>query len=524
MKEKTLGKIFLLVAITILLVGLVSAATTNKTSTKDTKVVKDTAKTSVKTNTNTVKEPVKKVTNKKLTKNETKHQSKKSTGIENIYVTSTGTGDGKTINNPTNITNALANVNNNGVINLISSSSSDTYTDEINIQKDVSVKSGTNTFTIKGQSNKKIILKNQVYNKDLTVTFSNLNFVTTDQAIYSQSTINVENCTFDSPGINAYFDTYSNDYPNGNAIYNEGNYTTIKDSTFTNFYVTCTVSSLEAHRVGAFHPVEGGAIYNKGNYVTITNNKFKNNGLEGYEPVSTYGGAIYNNGYKATISNNNFNNNSARQGGAIYNRFDATITNNTFKNNHAKFGGAIDNEGDTATITYNTFNNNTAEEYGGAIDNYGDSTIIKNNTFNNDDAINGEEIYNNADNVTITYNTFENEYESYDGVIEDQGKDTTISDNTFKVSEDEEPEDPEDEEPEEYPNKTKTTTKTTIKLSKTKLYKGSKVKATVTLKDNKGKILKNQKVTIKFGSKTYTIKTNSKGVATKVYKTTKTGT
>ena len=66
MKTNNIKKFLLLVAITILLVGLVSAAQTNKTSTtKNTKVVKDNTKTSVKTATKTIKEPAKKVTNNK---------------------------------------------------------------------------------------------------------------------------------------------------------------------------------------------------------------------------------------------------------------------------------------------------------------------------------------------------------------------------------------------------------------------------------------------------------------------------
>ena len=63
-----------------------------------------------------------------------------------------------------------------------------------------------------------------------------------------------------------------------------------------------------------------------------------------------------------------------------------------------------------------------------------------------------------------------------------------------------------------------TTPKKTFKKSvKTKKY-------TVTLKDNVGKALKNTKVTIKVNKKTYTAKTNSKGVATfKITKLTKKG-
>ena len=74
-------------------------------------------------------------------------------------------------------------------------------------------------------------------------------------------------------------------------------------------------------------------------------------------------------------------------------------------------------------------------------------------------------------------------------------------------------------------NTTTTPTKTsiTIKLKPTTIYTGSKTKITATLKDANGKAVASQKISIKVGSKTYTVKTNKKGVATKTVKVTKTG-
>lgn len=70
--------------------------------------------------------------------------------------------------------------------------------------------------------------------------------------------------------------------------------------------------------------------------------------------------------------------------------------------------------------------------------------------------------------------------------------------------------------------------KATPKLTAAKKTFKAKVKTkkvTATLKDNKGKVLKNIKVTLKVKGKTYTAKTNKKGVATfKVTKLTKKGT
>ena len=82
-------------------------------------------------------------------------------------------------------------------------------------------------------------------------------------------------------------------------------------------------------------------------------------------------------------------------------------------------------------------------------------------------------------------------------------------------------------------NASSTSTKVTVKKATPKLTAKAKAfklknktkKYKVTLKDNKGNALKNKKVTLKVDGKTYTAKTNSKGVATfKLSKLTKKGT
>ena len=69
----------------------------------------------------------------------------------------------------------------------------------------------------------------------------------------------------------------------------------------------------------------------------------------------------------------------------------------------------------------------------------------------------------------------------------------------------------------------KATPKITAK-AKTFKFEDNTKKYTITLKDNKNKVMKNKKVTLKVNGKTYTAKTNSKGVATfKLTKLTKKG-
>lgn len=68
----------------------------------------------------------------------------------------------------------------------------------------------------------------------------------------------------------------------------------------------------------------------------------------------------------------------------------------------------------------------------------------------------------------------------------------------------------------------KQTTKLTV--AKKTFKKSATKKVTAVLKDNKGKVLKSKKVTLKVNGKSYTAKTNSKGVATFTLKLTKKGT
>ena len=64
---------------------------------------------------------------------------------------------------------------------------------------------------------------------------------------------------------------------------------------------------------------------------------------------------------------------------------------------------------------------------------------------------------------------------------------------------------------------------TKLTVAKKTFKKSAAKKVTAVLKDNKGKVLKNKKMTLKVNGKSYTAKTNSKGVATFTLKLTKKG-
>ena len=433
MKTRNITKVLLLLAITILLVGLVSAATTNKTSTaKNTKVVKDTTKTSVETATKSIKEPAKKVTDNTITKKEiTKkplNQTRKTAATKTYTVSNFKT--------------------------LHSALTSDNYKKvNINIKSNIKLTSNTElsdsikTLNING--NGKTINGNKKYQ-----------FLD----IPSGSTVNIKNLKITNCKAK-----------DGGAIYNKGN-------------LTITQSTLNNNQAEDY----GGAIYNKGKLI-ISDSKFNNN------KVKYYGGAICDEGNNSKIEKNIFKFNTAKEGSAIY------VPREIY---YTPTGEKIWVEGHYLV------------ENGIYVYRYGSPVYIEGHYENDyEEIIHG---YNKINNNTFQ----ENIADSESSTIIDEGRETVIENNIYDSNF------PSTIYIDEYSTQNSITnnkfndkaeTVLTIKLNTTKLYSGSNVKATITLKDDENNIIKNQKVKIKFGTKTYTVKTNSKGIATKTYKTTKTG-
>ncbi|MBQ6219874.1 MAG: hypothetical protein IJJ47_09090 [Methanosphaera sp.] len=339
--------------------------------------------------------------------------------------------------------------------------------------------------------------------------------------------------------------TINNNIADDGAVYNSGRISFIEckinnntakygGAIYNNKIIRITKSSFKNNKAKE----SGGALYNY-NYgiIKITNSTLNNNKANDY-----YGGAIFS-CYRGTIkiSNSKVNKNIAKYGGAIRSEGNVTIIKSTLNNNKAITGGAIQlystNDWDNTskfvygnlTIINSTLNNNRAKDDGGAINSDSHNNIIKNNKFSKNSATwgaalyirytvgykkiinnifiqnkaNGDNVIENQGNNTIIKNNKNEKTSIYKGTIDVSGNNITICNNVFQ----------------DYMG-----TKMRIKLNKAKTYVNSYLKASIKLKDDVNNILKNQKIKIKFGKKTFTVKTNSKGIATKTYKTTKTGT
>ncbi|MBO7719118.1 MAG: Ig-like domain repeat protein [Methanosphaera sp.] len=334
--------------------------------------------------------------------------------------------------------------------------------------------------------------------------------------------ITINNCTFKN---NGYSDA------NGGAILNEEGYIKVTKSNFMNnvgfnggaisvYYGDADVISSSFTNNSA--EADGGAICNYYGDLNVTGSTFVKN-------TATYGGAIENVGVvlsesdplvyqgNTKINNNTFKNNTADYGGAISsyvtldedyaedetNNNGLVITNNILTGNHADIdGGAVLVEiGNKTTISNNVFDNNSAERNGGAIGYYGDDdydsskiTITK-NTFTNNNATTAGAIYNQANNVNITNNTLINNPSTDNNMIVDEGENTIIADNQY----------------------TKIYTQLTLKASATTPELGKNVTFTATLTDSNNNKLSNQDITFTIDGKTYTVKTNANGQATRTY-------
>ena len=394
MKSKHIRKVLLLVAITILLVGLASAATTNKTNTnKDTKVIKDNTKSIKTTPATTKKASTKIVTNNKTQINKIKEKSSEKVAqkIEKNKQKNTKTETEQEVSRWEDLQNIIGQANTDTTIKLQKELIT---TDTITWGKPYTLTIDGNGQTINGN-------QKQVFR------------------IEEGSTLHLKNITITNAtttGTGTGEDAYA--YAYGGAIYNCGTLT-INNSTLTNNTANATATATGEHS-NALSYAYGGAIYNNMGNLTITNSTLTNNTANATATAT------------ATYAN------ADADGGAIFNlRGTLTITHSTFTNNkvnatgtgedayaHAH-GGAIYNYGGTLSINNFTLTNNTAtatgtgedvyvEAFGGAIYNVGGTLTINNSTFTNNKATatgtgTGEDVYVNAcggaiHNANVNYN------------------------------------------------------------------------------------------------------------------------
>ena len=301
----------------------------------------------------------------------------------------------------------------------------------------------------------------------------------------------------------------NHDAESGGAIYFAGSGIIISENTFNENKAT----------VGA-----GGSINIKGNISTISNNKITKSSTK------TSGGAIYIDGESNKITDNNISDSTAESSsGAAYilgNSFkvegniitgtnagtlagamqikgdSGTISKNKFINNAAaKSGGAAYIEGKDLTLSYNEFIGNKAgsSDVGGAFRLIGDNAIISSNKFEKNTANSGYAFYGTGDHANITNNNFV-DGNANDATLRMVGTYTTYSKNSFNGS---------------IVEITPDLVKTVLTVpAKTFVVTSTAKTVTATLKDVDGKAISGKTIQFIVNGKTYTGKTNAKGVAT----------
>ncbi|WP_157262155.1 choice-of-anchor Q domain-containing protein [Pedobacter sp. PACM 27299] len=191
-------------------------------------------------------------------------------------------------------------------------------------------------------------------------------------------------------------------YARGSAVYNAGGFK-LKGGVFENNKIIESAS----------YPGYGSALFNAG-LGELIDVRFDNNTI-----TNGQGGAIYSNsGAVLTITNASFTANKATTGGAVFIANGAPVfTNVSFKNNSAAgSGGAIYASG-TLSLNRTSFTNNAAVLHGGAI--WSNSTFkLDNSTFSRNSVTStagnyGGAIFIYSGTATLTNNTFSNNSINY---------------------------------------------------------------------------------------------------------------
>ena len=318
-------------------------------------------------------------------------------------------------------------------------------------------------------------------------TFENCNSTNSGGAIFFKSTGSITNSIFKNNS--AYF---------GGAVDFEDT-ALISNSKFTNNYATFL----------------GGAVYCS-NWANISNNEIiantagdgagiyffstglVNNTLFSQNYAIGYGGAITSD-REVEIYNSKFIKNYAKYAGSIYFKDSGNLADSSFIENNASEGGAIMTNGGFITINNCEFNHSFANKGVSIYIGLG-SMKIENTIFNNNISLFENEIYVSKNNLEYNNLSFRNV--ALPILVNTSSNVTVISKIIVKSS------------------KIKT-----LIVAKSKTFKSSlKIKKySVILKTINKKIVKYRKVTFKIRGKTYSKKTNSKGIAIFKFKLSKKG-
>ena len=203
----------------------------------------------------------------------------------------------------------------------------------------------------------------------------------------------------------------------GGAIYIDGVYASVIDSSFTNTFA----------KTGAVYGTDnlGGAIYIKGNYAKISGSDFD-------ESAAYSGGIIYLEGNYCNVSDSSFNGGSAsNDGGAMYSTGSySTVTNSNFTYNGAQgnggamywYGGSNSKYNDILgclfeeNVAYARSSSNTKGggaiywSEGGAHDSIKDSKFIRNSVQSDNKADGGAILWDRSNYVVIDNCIFDGDY------------------------------------------------------------------------------------------------------------------
>lgn len=301
-----------------------------------------------------------------------------------FYVSPNGTGDGKSISNPTNWANAMDKSFDGMKVRLLDGTF---YINNQNIRFPHTTIVGSTGTVIDGQSKGVIFTINQEYNVLENITFINGRGTSQGGAVkWTASHGLINNCTFKSNSISG---------DSGGALY------------FSAAATYCTVNNTIFEKNSARNT---GALWWQGQYGSLINCTFIGNSatdchaavfwdandgnishcnfINGYSPYHDAGFGSRQN--RINVEYCNFTKNHANtQGGALQIEGGSyfTISNCIFNDNYAgTYAGALRLYATNSIVENCEFNNNYASTYGGAVVIERDNGILRNCKFNNNTA------------------------------------------------------------------------------------------------------------------------------------------